>query len=156
MPWYIPDMSGTSETNNFTIELARGSDVASILEINKTFFTEYSHDESFFREGVAAERVFVARSGDVSVGYLICQVWWGNTPFLALLRVLPEFRGRGIGKTLLASCEEKLRKEGRSALISSSENINPDGNAFHRKMGFEPIGTLRMMYGEENFYRKNL
>lgn len=149
-------MSGTSEIPDLRVELARESDVASILEINKSFFTEYSHDESFFREGVAAARVFIARSDDVSAGYLIYQVWWGNTPFLALLRVLPEFRGKGIGRTLLTLCEEKLKKEGYAALISSSENINLDGNAFHRTMGFEPIGTLRMIYGEENFYRKNL
>lgn len=149
-------MSDTGVTQSFEIKTAREADLSSILEINTSFFSAYNHDESFFREGIAAGHVLVARSSGSAVGYLIYQVWWGNTPFLALIRVLPEFRGKGLGKKLLTLCEEKLKKEGYEALISSSERSNAEGNAFHHKMGFEPIGMLQMIYGEENFYCKSL
>ena len=142
--------------DDFEIRQANASDLESILDINKSFFTDYSHDESFFREGLAAGRVLIVDSGDKAAGYLIYQVLWGNTPFLALVRVLPESRGKGIGKKMLSICEEKLKKEGYEAIISSSEKVNKEGNEFHVKMGFEPVGTVQMIYGAEVFYRKNL
>lgn len=142
--------------SDFRLCWAKESDFAAILTVNESFFNAYSHDDSFFKEGITAERVLVAFHGQDVAGYLIYQILWGNTPFLALVRVLPEFRGKGLGTQLLSLCEEKLKKEGYEALISSSEKSNPEGNAFHTKMGFTSIGTLQMIYGGEVFYKKHL
>ena len=142
--------------NDMRIEWANEPDFLAILKINESFSHVYSHHESFFKEGIAGGRVLIAREGDRAVGYLIYQVLWGNTPFLALVRVLPKYRGKGLGRQLLSVCEEKLKKDGFRALVSSSEKMNEEGNMFHTKIGFKNIGTVEMIYGEEVFYKKEL
>lgn len=139
------------------IKSATNNDLAAIEKINRMFADKvYSHSEDFFSEGIKGGRVLLACVGEQVVGYLIYQVIWGNTPFLALLRVLPEFRGQGVGSALLGALEEKLKKVGYSALISSSEKENPDGQSFHQKLGFENIGELEMIFGWEVFYKKRI
>jgi GNAT superfamily N-acetyltransferase len=141
--------------NDVRIEAARESDLGSILEIDERFKHEHPHRESYLEEGIAFGRVFIARSDEEVAGYLIYHLIWGNTPFLALVRVLQEFQGRGIGRALIGELERTLRAEGFKALISSS-TVNESANDFHEKMGFRKIGALPMIYGVENFYRRDL
>jgi ribosomal protein S18 acetylase RimI-like enzyme len=140
--------------NEFEFMLATTTDLVDILEFNKSFAHEYKHDLSFFDEGIISQRVFVARKDSQLAGYLIWQVIWGNTPFLALIRVAPPFRGKGLGTSLLKLCEKKLKAGGYKALVSSSEASNQEGRDFHRKKGFREIGIVEMGYGPEVFYRK--
>lgn len=141
----------------FKIEWANQSDLPSVYAINEFFSDkEYSHTKSFFEEGIVAKRLAIAFCDSKPAGYVIYQVLWGNTPFVALLRVLSVFQGKGLGKMLMEMVEEKMRSEGYAALISSSEEVNDGGKAFHEKMGFERIGTLDMIFGEEIFFKKKL
>ena len=140
----------------FQVAWAKGSDLEPILKVNEFFSNEYSHSEAFFKEGITSGRVLIARNGDRVVGYLIYEILWGNTPFLALLKIAPDFQGKGVGKKLLSTLEGKLRKDGYRALISSSEAVNQAGNEFHIKSGFQNIGTLEMIFGKEVFYKKEL
>lgn len=144
------------QQSEIKIRTATPSDIGDVLRINEFFSNAYSHREEFFREGLTAGRIIVADQNGTVVGYLIYEVLWGNTPFLALVKVAPESRGQGVGKKLLGALEEKLQKENFAALVSSSEEVNQSGNEYHQKMGFKNIGTVEMIYGKEVFYRKDL
>src|ERR1700739_3371289 len=126
------------------ISQAEQSDLDSILAINQHFSYLYSHEESYLQQQIAAGRVFLARSGEQVVGYLIYELIWGNTPFLALIRVLPEFQRKGIGSALFKELERALKQSGFKALVGSS-TAGEIGNEFQVKMGFKKIGTLPLI-----------
>jgi len=43
--------------------------------------------------------------------FSLYQAIWGNTLFLALVKVLPEFLGNGIGTSLIENFEKKMKSE---------------------------------------------
>lgn len=140
---------------NFEIKWADSADYELLKLVNQHFQEKnYSHTDQFFEQGIEGGMVLVAYFENKPAGYLIYQVLWGNTPFVALLRIMPEFRGEGLGRKLIEISEQKLKGEGYEGFISSSETINDGGKAFHDKMGFVEIGKLQMIHGEEVFYKK--
>ena len=51
-------------------------------------------------------------------------------------------RGRGLARQFYAGLEERARAEGRERLVCeiNAEPPNPQSDAFHQKLGFEPVG----------------
>src|SRR5215216_5610495 len=73
------------------------------------------------RRKIEWREVIVAEFDDSLAGYLRLEYLWSKVPYIALIRVLPEYRGRGVGRGLLAFVERFLRAEGHTALYSSSQ-----------------------------------
>jgi len=86
------------------------------------------------------EGVFVAeREGNI-VGYITSRVdsatrigWIPN------LAVLPEYQGRGIGKSLMRRCLEYLRSSGMVGVRIETLEHNPIGSRFYPRMGFREV-----------------
>lgn len=91
---------------------------------------------------IAAGEVWIAEAAAVPVGYLRLEYLWGRIPYIALIRVLPEHRGRGTGRALLAAAEQHASAEGHPWLYSSSQADEPEPQAWHRHMGFAECGFL--------------
>ena len=139
------------------IRVAKASDREEIDQITKEFSDhEYSHSPKYFNEAISSQKLLVALIENKVVGYLTYQLIWGNTPFLELMRVTLSQQNKGIGSELLRKLEIILKKSGYKVLISSSEEVNEVGNAWHQKKRFEPIGQLKMIYGVEIFYKKEI
>ncbi len=138
------------------ISLASEADANELLAINSLFTDPYEHPEEFVAENLIAKRILVAKVDNRIVGYLLYQMLWGNTPFLALIKIIPELQSHGFGSALLAEFEATLRKQKFEKYISSTETINDMGQKFHERSGFKLIGELQMIYGEESFYVKEL
>jgi len=117
---------------------------------------DYEQPKPFMLESVELGRVIIAELNGKPVGYGLWQIIWGNTPLLALVKVFPEDQRQGAGSALVAEFEKRISAEGFKNYISSTMANNPDGKAFHTKMGFEEIGTLNTQYGDELFYKKDL
>ena len=51
-------------------------------------------------------------------------------------------RGQGLARKLYAGLEERTRSEGRERLVCeiNAEPANPASDAFHRVLGFSPVG----------------
>jgi GNAT superfamily N-acetyltransferase len=47
-------------------------------------------------------RVYVAEDNGVFIGWLRWNLFWDNTPFMNLLYLLEDFRGKGFGKAMVA------------------------------------------------------
>ena len=58
------------------------------------------------------KEVFIAFDDKKAVGYGIYQLLWGNTPFLSLLKVIPDYQRHGIGPKILEKIEDRLKKQG--------------------------------------------
>lgn len=117
---------------------------------------EYSHPPSYFDNCLNTGHLMVADEGGEIVGYLAYHIVWGNTPFIELVQVPSAHQKKGIGTLLVTALEGILKSQGYSTLLSSSEVVNDMGNGFHQKAGFVSVGILDMVYGKENFYRKEI
>lgn len=64
--------------------------------------------------------------------------------YLELLMIAPGFRGRGLGRELLAMVEGKLQSAGITALEADVQVNNPLGLRFWQREGFLPIGQSQL------------
>ncbi len=104
------------------------------------------------------EEIVIAEWNGKRVGYVRLEYLWSIVPYIALIRVLPEYRRQGVGKALLRFIETFLRDTGHEALYSSSQADEPEPQAWHRYMGFVEcgfIGGINDGIGEV-FFRKSL
>lgn len=125
-----------------------------ILEINQII--NYENPEAFMRESIGSWRVKVFLEQDAVLGYSLYQTIWGNTPFLALVKVFPEHQGKGVGTQLVHEFEKNIKSQWFSSYISSTETSNILSQQFHKKLWFQEIGVLKMEHGDEIFYMKDL
>src|SRR5687767_9926511 len=85
------------------------------------------HPDYFFRSRINDGFVFLATYDGKPAGFLTYTIWWGNCPFIELLKVKPECQKHGIGRALLAAAAEDLKSKKFKTLISSSEAVNDAG-----------------------------
>ena len=104
------------------------------------------------------EDVVVAEWNGKRVGYVRLEYLWSIVPYIALIRVLPEYRRQGVGKALLRFIETFLREAGHDVLYSSSQADEPEPQAWHRHVGFEECGFITGINEDigEVFFRKSL
>ena len=91
---------------------------------------------------IAAGEVWIAEHAAAPLGYLRLEYLWGRVPYIALVRVLPEQRRRGVGRALLAAVEQQVAAAGHPWLYSSSQADEPEPQEWHRHMGFAECGFL--------------
>ena len=125
-----------------------------LVAINKII--DYDNPDEFILESIEWGRVFVALSDKRVIGYLLYQVIWGNTPFLALLKILPDFQGQWLGTKFIHVFEEEVSELWYKSYISSTGVENTGSKIFHEKKWFSQIGTLDMPFGGEVFFKKEL
>lgn len=85
------------------------------------------------RESVEFGRVFVALSSQRVVGYILYQIIWGNTPFIALLKIHPDFQKQGLGSKLIDTFEREIRSLHFKGYTSSTGVENIGSKIFHQK-----------------------
>lgn len=111
------------------------------------------------RGKIERREVIVAERDGNRSGYLRLEYLWSAVPYVALIRVSPEFRRGGVGKAMLRFVEDYLRERGHAVLYSSSQADEPEPQAWHRHVGFEECGYIaginRGGVGEV-FFRKRL
>ncbi|XID94835.1 GNAT family N-acetyltransferase [Paenibacillaceae bacterium WGS1546] len=76
------------------------------------------------------------------IGYLRLEYLWSKYPYIGLIVVQPDYRGRGIGANLLAFAQDHLKRKGLRDLYSSSQANESRPQEWHRKMGFRECGIL--------------
>ncbi|MCI5064120.1 GNAT family N-acetyltransferase [bacterium] len=143
---------------NDEVEIVWGSveQLDDVKKLENEAEANWGNPDSFFEEELAAGRVAIAYLDNEPIGYLVFQVIWGNTPFLALIRVSPSSQRSGVGTLLIQHFETRLQGHGFDSFVTSSERVNPNTKEFFPKLGLKPIGALEMKHGEELFYIKYL
>ncbi len=96
--------------------------------------------EGFSRK-VAAGSGYVLWQEGTPAGLLHYSVLWDRLPFLNLLYVLEEHRGRGYGTQAMAQWEEKMKEQGYPMVLLSTQ-VDENAQHFYRKLGYEDCGGL--------------
>ncbi len=124
---------------------------------------EFVHQDGYIpvevvERKIESQEVVVAEWNSKRVGYVRLEYLWSIVPYIALIRVLPEYRRRGVGKALLRFIKMFLRNTGHDTLYSSSQADEPDPQAWHRHVGFEECGFIAGINDGigEVFFRKCL
>jgi L-amino acid N-acyltransferase YncA len=108
---------------------------------------------------VAAREVIVATDLGTLVGHARFEVLWTTLPFLSMIHIRHESRGRGISRRLLGFLLDELRLRGYAALLSSAQSDEPRSQGWHEHMGFRRNGVIESVARDgvhELVYRRPL
>lgn len=111
-------------------------------------FTEHREifQETFRRQQVGETVMLVADAGNFPVG----QIWLDLTKrsehragYIWALRLLPGWRGLGIGKRLMRAAESLLDNEGFCLAELGVETWNVDALRFYRRLGYKILDLIQ-------------
>jgi N-acetylglutamate synthase-like GNAT family acetyltransferase len=88
------------------------------------------------------QRSIVLEDGGKIVGHLRYSLMWCTVPFLEMIFIEAEYRGRGGSRLMLDFLEDVLRKGAYVALLSSSQTNEPEPQQWHVHMGFHANGII--------------
>ena len=93
------------------------------------------------------EKTWVCLDGETPVGFCGADAGTGE---IVVIAVLPEYEGRGIGKSLLKRAVDWLRSRGWRRVWLATDP-DPDGHAqrFYRSQGWRPTGERQRRAGDE-------
>ncbi|MFC1996592.1 GNAT family N-acetyltransferase [Chloroflexota bacterium] len=97
--------------------------------------------ELVMRKKVSDSRVIVAVKDGSHLGWLRFGFWWDLFPFMNLIVVEEEARGKGTGRKLVEFWEKEMKAQGHNLVITSTD-ANEDAQRFHRKMGYRDSGCI--------------
>ncbi len=131
---------------------------ASLEQIEQVFEDDKpnKHKINFINSRLQSEHAFIALDGKNPVGFLLYDIWWGDTPFIDLLKVKKDYLRHGIGSTLIKKSTGIIKSMGFEKLISSSQVNNNMGKSFHLKMGFSKLNILDLPMGKEQYFSLDL
>jgi GNAT superfamily N-acetyltransferase len=90
---------------------------------------------------VSMGRVMVAAVDGDAVGFLRWGLFWDQIPFMNLLWVLPDWRGQGVGTTLVEAWEKFQLTAGHDLVLTSTLS-NERSQHFYRRLGYVDSGAL--------------
>ena len=93
------------------------------------------------RSSIEARRVLVILDGIRVAGWLRYNLFWDNLPFLNMLYLFEEYRGKGYGGQLVRYWEQEMLKAGYREVLTSTLS-SERGQFFFRKIGYIDCGAL--------------
>lgn len=98
-------------------------------------------DEAAFQNRVLTKSGYVLWEGEQPVGLMHHCVLWDNLPFLNLLYVLENQRGKGFGTQAMAHWEREMKDQGYKMVLLSTQ-ADESAQHFYRKLGYVDCGGL--------------
>ena len=129
-----------------------------MLFAQESEFAPHPQKQRFALSAILADpglgRIFVAREGEsvvamASLLYTISTAEGGRAALFEDLVVLPECRGRGIGRALLGHVISEAKKERVKRLTLLTDADNERAQSFYRACGFvdSPMKPMRLRLG---------
>jgi Acetyltransferases len=116
-------------------------------ELGKVYFEKEGSAKNAVLEGLNSPSFYVALEKDQCVGfmYYIPEGAFHSFPYLHLIAVKAECRGKGVGKEMLEFLEDMVFKT-RDKIFLVVADFNPDGKRFYEKMGYRQVGVIPDLY----------
>jgi len=96
----------------------------------------------------AALRRYAVSVDDRLAGVICVRHPWLRGPYIELLGLFPDYRGKGIGKQLLAWAETEARREAKNLWVVAS-SFNQPALDFYQGLGFKPVGSIQGLVAPE-------
>jgi aminoglycoside 6'-N-acetyltransferase I len=138
-----------------TYRKASIEDINSVTELVLLLYGDDNSYESLYDEYIESLQsdrlaVFLAVEGDIVVGFAECSLRTdyvegtdgGTVGYLEGIYVLPEYRLRGIAKSLVKYCENWSSENGCLEFASDCLLDNIDSYKFHLKIGFQEANRI--------------
>ncbi|MDE6398033.1 MAG: GNAT family N-acetyltransferase [Clostridiales bacterium] len=119
------------------IRIAELNDLHILKRYDKHIF------EAELRNAIKQEHILIAETNGEIVGWLRYNYFWDNTPFLNMLFVLSEHRGKLYGTNLIAYWENQMKLLGFHSVMTSTQ-ANECAQHFYHKLGYNTIGGFMM------------
>ena len=113
------------------------SDKAFVMSIDT-----HVNDEQYANR-VLTKSGYVIWDGDEPVGLMHHAVLWDNLPFLNLIYMKEECRGKGYGTEAMRLWEEDMKNRGYKMVLISTQ-VDEDAQHWYRKLGYVDCGGLLM------------
>ena len=119
------------------IKIAGLQDVETIAKYDKWICTET------IEKKVLDQQIYVVYDNNNFVGWMRYNLFWDNTPFMSMLHLLLEYRGKGMGKQLVMFWEEQMKAMGHKVLLTSTAQTETSQH-FYVKLGYKAIGSFTL------------
>ena len=105
--------------------------------------SEYDDDvsEEVLKSAIAMKRIILLFIDGELEGYLRYNLFWDNIPFMNLLYLFEEQRGKGYGTKMVEFWEHEMAEQGYKFVLTSTQS-NEEGQFFYRKLGYTDRGAL--------------
>ena len=85
---------------------------------------------------------YIAEMDGEPVGFLRYSLFWGDIPYMDMIRVNEDRRRQGVGTALLRQWEADMLACGARMLMTSSVEDELEPQAWHKSHGFQPAGRI--------------
>jgi GNAT superfamily N-acetyltransferase len=126
--------------------------VAEMLSVSEPWlslkFSVTSLASYLIRDDTSLRRYAI--SVDDNLAGIICVRYpWLRGPYIELLGLFPNCRGKGIGKQVMAWAETEARREAKNLWVLTS-SFNHQALNFYQGLGFYPIGPIQGLVTPEH------
>ena len=119
-------------------------------KLGEVYFSNHDHALKSLMDGLENEKVIIAQDAD---GHYVGFLWYVRYgafhafPYLHIIAVKREYRGRGYGKELMRHLEEEiLNQKGKLFLVVA--DFNSDAERLYEKLGYKQVGQIPNLYKE--------
>ena len=117
------------------IEYATQEDYQFIIERDKHI------NGQLVQSKIREHDIFILRDQNQEIGWMRYGRFWDKIPFMNMIWIDEDYRGRGFGKEVVLHWEELMRQRGFK-LVMTSTLSNEDAQHFYRKLGYRDSGCL--------------
>ena len=98
-----------------------------------------AHDSHIPERNTDPERILIAEADGSAAGWLRYSFFWDSIPFMDMLFILEEHRGRGYGRDLVLHWERRMGELGYSRVLTSTSSAEYAQHFYHH-LGYRTIG----------------
>ena len=97
--------------------------------------------ETELKNCIKTKRILIMFNDDIFIGWLRFSLFWDNIPFMNMLYLLEDYRGKGYGSQLVSFWEQEMLKSKYKMVLTSTQS-NEQAQFFYRKIGYVDCGSL--------------
>ncbi len=88
---------------------------------------------------ISRNRIYIIEEKAVFIGWLRYNLFWDNTPFMNMLFILDDYRGKGYGRQLVEYWESQMKMLNYNYVMTSTAS-DEYAQHFYIKSGYQTIG----------------
>ena len=115
------------------IRFARPEDIDILIDKDKKI------DKQEMLNLINLNRVYIMEEDGKFIGWLRYNLFWDNTPFMNMIHLNDEDRGKGFGRKFVEFWEDEMRKLGYKTVLTSTAS-DEFAQHFYIKLGYTSIG----------------